>query len=308
MGAILTYQHGSNVYAVAWSPDGKLIASGGSRDNNETPLQVWTATTGHRLFADDEYDDVNAVAWAPDNRRIAVTRHDSVEVWDTTTQQRLLKYRADYNSSVSWSPNGKYIASGGENGSVGVWDVMTRKEVFPFRFTNLGHYSGVLKDESARVKVVAWAPDSIRLAVGGGVEIQVWNIATQQRLMRYSENRPGEFGGVDTLAWAPHGKRLVSGGFGNIVPVLDAATGDRLLNHQHELFDHVPAVAWSPDGSRIASGGEKGTVRVWNALTGQRLFTYTGHTSKVTAVAWSPDGKYIASGSEDETVQAWSPA
>ena len=120
--ALYTYHgHFASVNAVAWSPDGKRIASG----SNDGTVQVWDATDGGHVFTyRGHIDRVNAVAWSPDGRRIASGSADgTVQVWDAANGGHVFTYRGHSGPvwTVAWSPNGKRIASGSADKTVQVW-------------------------------------------------------------------------------------------------------------------------------------------------------------------------------------------
>ena len=161
---LYTYRgHSSGVGVVAWSPDGKRIASG-SADNT---VQVWNATDGGNVFTYPGHtDSVPSVAWSPDGKRIASGGADvTVQVWDATTGGHVYTYGGHANAveAVAWSPDGKRIASGGDDKTVQVWDATSGGHVYTYR----GH--------SDWVTAVAWSPDGKRIASGGiDHTVQVW--------------------------------------------------------------------------------------------------------------------------------------
>src|SRR6266849_9049166 len=123
MGKLITpyRKHSAPVLSIAWSPDGKKIASASA----DTNVQVWNVDTGSNILTYRGHSSkVNAVAWSPDGTRIASASEDrTVQVWDTTTGETLFIYRghAKEVSSVAWSPNGTRIASAGYDTMVHVW-------------------------------------------------------------------------------------------------------------------------------------------------------------------------------------------
>ncbi|HZT99340.1 MAG TPA: serine/threonine-protein kinase [Ktedonobacteraceae bacterium] len=281
----LTYRgHIGDVEGVAWSPDGKRIASGGG----DGTVQVWNAADGKHVFTyrghvDSTYG-VYAVAWSPDNKHIASSDDKNTQVWDAADGGNALTYSGN-GGAVAWSPDGKRIAAIGGSGIV-MWDAPAGGNVFTYR-GNGG--------------VIAWSPDGKRIASGGYYRIvQVWDAANGKNVFTYY----GHANIVLAVAWSPDGQRIASADFDRTVQVWDAANGENVLIYRGHA-NSVKSVAWSPDGQRIASGGFDKTAQVWDAADGSNVFTYRGHANNVTAVSWSPDGQRIASASFDATVQVW---
>jgi len=300
---LTTYRgHSKSVNSVAWSFDGKRIASG----SDDLTVQVWDAATGNHVFTyHGHIGIVTAVVWSPDSRLIASGSNDNTaHVWDATTGGNIFTFLADAYftvNTVSWSFDGKYIAfgdspiaingNGGQDNRVRVWDATTGNSVFTYH----GH--------SAAVTNVAWSPHEQRIAsASDDTTVQVWDATTGENVFTYH----GHSDMVTAVAWSPDGKRIASCGYDKTVQVWDATTGSNVLTYSHHS-DVVYTVAWSSDGKYIASGSVDKTAQVWDAATGNHVYTFRGHSNIVTSVVWAPNRKQIASGSADKTVQVWQP-
>jgi len=291
LGAILSTHnsHFDNVTAVAWSPNGKYIASA----SYDQTVQVWDVTTGRNIITYGGHYPlgVYTVAWAPDGKRLASGSWDkTVQVWDASTGSTLVTYRghSSWVRTVAWAPDGKYVASAGHDQTVQVWNASTGR--------NLLFYNG----HSNVVNSIAWSPDGNYIASAGKDNtVQIWNATTGKRVNTYR----GHSDQVNSVAWSPDSTYITSAGEDGTVQVVDAAAGNQVTTYKH--LAGVTTVAWSPNGTRIASGSWDSTVQMWDVTTERNIFTYRGHSAGVYALAWSPDCTRIASGSWDNTVQVW---
>ena len=279
------------VYAVAWSPDRRRIASGG----HDRTVQIWDATTGINIFTYRGHTgDVTAVAWSPNGQYIASAGLDkTVQVWETSSGHKLLTYDGHSGMvyAITWSPDGKYIAStsgGGTDNNVRTWDAVTGRNIFS--------YSG----HAYWARTVAWSPDGRYLASGSWREVEVWDIDKQRKVSTYR----GHDGWVRIVSWSPDGKRIASGGEDKTVQVWDAVRARLIATHRGHS-EWVGIVTWSPDGKRIASVSKDNILHIWDAATGANILTYRGHSTSIHAIMWLPDGKHIASASGNGAVQVW---
>ena len=191
--------------------------------------------------------------------------------------------------SVTFSSDGKRLASASRDQTIKLWDVATGKE------------SLALKGHTAEVGCVVFSPDGQRLASASTDRtVKVWDAATGQELLTLK----GHTFAVVSVAFSPDGQRLASASLDQTVKVWGATTGEESLTLKGHTSD-VKSVTFSPDGQRLASASKDKTVKVWDATTGQESLTLKGHTNSVYSVVFSPDGKRLASASWDQTVKVW---
>ncbi|MEH1777374.1 serine/threonine-protein kinase [Nostoc sp.] len=191
--------------------------------------------------------------------------------------------------SVAISPDGKTIASSGDDRKIKLWNLATGKQI-----SSLNAYS-------QQVNAVAISPDGKTL-VGGGDDntIKVWNLATEKQIRTLT----GHSDSVHALAISADSQTLVSGSDDNTIKIWDLATGEQIRTLVGHTF-WVRSVAISPDAVILASGSFDKTIKIWNLTKGYSIRTLLGNSQTVTTVAISPDGKTLASASRDRTIKLW---
>jgi WD40 repeat protein len=283
--------HPEGVEDTAYSPDGKLLATG-CRDGS---IRLWDPGSGRlvRLLVGPSLF-LSSLAWSPDNRLLAAgSREKTVCLWEAATGRLLRTMRRPASViCLAWSPDGKTIACGEEDGMVRLVEAASSRAL------------EVLQGHSSLVRGVTWSGDGRLLASGSSDgTIRLWEVGSATLLRTLG----GHEGGVDVVAFASRGKTLASGGRDSTVRLWEVETGRMvraLSGHQGD----IRALAWAPDGATLASAGTDHLVRIWETESGRKLRTLEGHTHNITSLSWSPEGSVLASGSGDTTARLWRPA
>ncbi len=281
-------RHGAEVWAVAFSPDGSTLASGG----DDHAVRLWKVADGaHRKTLSGHQALVMSVAYAPDGRSLVTGGFEgAVRVWDAAagTSRELLPAHTQPVTAVAVSPDGRIIASRGRDLVVRLWDAATHKLL---RELPCGR---------SMTGSLAFSPDSAILAMASGdVGVQLWDVERG--------TLAGEFPDPDytwSVALSGDGKTLAIGSANGEARLYDRASGQLrgvLLGHE----GGVRTMAFSPDGRTLATGSDDRTVRLWHVPTAQALLVLSGHREKIFAVHFASGGRLLASGSYDGTVQLW---
>jgi tetratricopeptide (TPR) repeat protein len=198
----------------------------------------------------------------------------------------------DYVRSITFSPDGSWLAAGFLNGAIRVWEVETGLKVLS------------LTEHLASVNSVAYSPDGLWLASGSRDKtIKLWDAATGGLI----HTLQGHSGEVRAVAFSPDGQWLVSGSHDYTVRLWRVVTGREVqtwTGHRH----HVTSAVFSPDGRVVASASMDKTIKLWDVTTGQPARTLTGHERGVASLAFSPNGRWLASGGDDRRIKIWDAA
>lgn len=280
--------HSGSVESIAFSPDGKTLASG----SYDASISLWDLSTGRQSKVFNHTYAVLSVAFSPDGRTLATGSYDkTVGLWDLKTWGKIqtLKGHSESVRSIAFSPDGKTLASGSWDKTVNLWDVASGSRIKTLQSHNSSVYS------------VAFSPDGRTLASGNDDgTVGLWDIATGSELKTLKLHKAR----VLYVVFSPDGRTLASGSSDNTVNLWDMASGVSIKTLKGHS-DSVYSVAFSSDSRTLASGSRDKTISLWNLKTGNRLGILKGHNNAVNSVAFSPDDKMLASGSSDKTIDLW---
>ncbi len=289
---------------VAFSPDGKTIAVGSVSGT----VYLYDLNTGElKMILSEHKDHVIHLAFSPDGKILATTSYEdkTICLWDVHTgTHRIIRTEHPRNvgsGGLTFSPDGKTIASGGGDGTIRFWDAHT------------GNAKKIFTGHSQEVRSVAFNPNGNYIASGcaSGI-IRLWDAGTRELIRTLNDPKNGQMNSAYSIVFSPDGKTLFCGTHDGI-HLWDAHTGKHklmLTGHTDivddiELSNIVNDITLSSNGKILASGSRDNTVRLWDAYTGEHKRTLIGHKKSINSIAFSPDGKTLASGSGDATIRLW---
>ncbi|MCG3195656.1 MAG: hypothetical protein GHCLOJNM_00123 [bacterium] len=292
------------VGALAFSPDGKLLARGGLHKVEIVTLDPASGAESAIRTLEGHADLVRSLAFSSDGTLLAAAggkpgRFGEVKIWRVAdgSQAATIQGHKDNILEIAFSPDGKRVATCSYDKFIKVWDASSGAELLS------------LKDHVDAVYSVAYSPDGKLIASGAGDRtVKIWDAETGERLITFSDCRDA----VRTVAFSPSGKLVAAGAADKMIRVWDLEASKKVFTQsstttgvlESSTFAHEGAVlklVYSGDGATLYSTGEDRLVKAWATDTFTERFMLERQSDWVTAMALSPDGELLALGCFDST-------
>ncbi|KYC40300.1 hypothetical protein WA1_27610 [Scytonema hofmannii PCC 7110] len=292
--------HHDIVWAVSFSLDGQLLASG----STDRTIKLWRRDGFLLQTLKGHSDAITSLTFSPDGQTLASASLDkTVKLWRRNSitgtfdllPYKTLKGHKDWVYSVSFSPDGTILASTSKDGSIYLW----RTD---------GSLAKRLQGHQGWVNWACFSPDGKFIASASDDKtIKIW-----RRDGRLMKTLLGHQKGVTSVAFSPNGQMLASAGRDKTVKLWrwsDSDNQDGLIFRLDKTLQHHNSTIWSvsfsPDSKQLASAGDDNTINLWSA-SGRLIKSFKGHSDAVASVAFNPDNKFLVSASYDKTVKQWS--
>jgi WD40 repeat protein/serine/threonine protein kinase len=323
-------RHGDEVHAIAFSPDGRRLATAGANRQ----ARLWDVSTGSPLADPLKHDaPTRAIAFNPEGTLLATAGDEPrIRRWDALSGEPVgaaISTGAPVTALV-FSLDGSRIAATSEAGNPFLWDTVTgqpacapqagRARVGAVSFSPDGVTLAVADDDGvvtlhdvatgklsgeplvhgSPIRTLGFDTDGRRLlagSVGGG--IWLWDLS--RRLAVVTLANQGE---IRCVAFQPKGEAFVAVGVSGTARLRQSATG-RPIGEPLDQNSRVDCLAFRPDGTLLATGGPDGMVRFWCASTGLPIGPPLEHGGVVRALVFSHDGRRLAAGGSEANVRCW---
>lgn len=334
---VASFLHEQYVEAVALSPDGKWLATG----SGDGTARIWDLAAKNELKRFTHYTQVEFVGFTADGKLLVTSNAGKVKVWDVMSNEVMKVIEEDVVKIVALSSDGRWLATGSNDGLFRVWDINTGKEVgrtiHPNPLSSIaigfsadshqlatGNFYGpigvwqieplpemVLKGEGeVAINEVIFSPNSHWLAAKREDNmVQLWAISSTQEIAHIQHQNQ-----IHDFTFSPDSRWLATASADNTAQILNIAHPNEVVLLKHD--GPVNQVAFSPDDRQAATASNDGTARIWEVKTGKEMIRLEHGTSadtpsaetagpNVKALDFNPDNRHLVTGSTDGTARIW---
>lgn len=285
--------HKDLVWLIAWSPDGKYIASG----SFDTTLKIWTADTQEtKLVVRSTKTPAEAdnypwsLSWSTNNLLAVSFVDGTVQVLDPAASKRVQQLEEPFSGTpdIAWSPDEKYLAISAFTDGIYVCEYPSWNVVQTF------------KEHTESVDAVAWSPDGKYIASGSSdTTVRVWEPLTAKQVIVSNKHTDR----IAAVSWSPDSKCVVSSAQDRTVVAWNVETGQVIFNRETETGAPMGTVSWSPNGKYIALYDGHAQVDILHASTGE--VKQSLQTGVIYGVSWSPDNTKLAVACYENKAEIW---
>jgi len=284
--------HEGDVFCVAWSPDGRRLATAGK----DGTLRIWNSTTGQQLHvARGHTDEVTSVVYSTDGSRIYTGSEDgTIRCWHAQTAEPgpIWTGHTDHVMALAMSPRGDCLASGGRDCTVLLWNLQ----------------SGVVEhvwETQDVVRVLQFSPSGDWLCSGDeSVQLRAWETATGKLAFVRSSVGEQHF----AMAFHPDGECLVAAGRLEVLRFWRPSDQTLIKELESKHREWVQSLAFSPTGRTLASAGKDGVINLWDSSDYSHQISLLGHQGRIWSVAFAPDGRLASAGADNARIWNNAPA
>ncbi|MFC1707571.1 WD40 repeat domain-containing protein [Planctomycetota bacterium] len=286
--------HRKGVQSVAFSPDGRLLASG----SDDATVKIWKVADGSmlRTLTGHKDEEVQCVQFSSDGASV-FSGGDAGTLCHFAAHSGELLAAIEAHRDTLWeidvAPNGKLLATSGRDGAVRVWDLASMACVRTFK----------VDDDRYGVRTVAFCPQGNRLLFAYGDFVELRELDSGNRVVRVEAEWASPF----SVCFSPDGRFFVCASTSHVLTMWESATGRRVRSFANEKKrGYNYAVRFTRDGSNLVTSGADGMVRMWEVGSAELRRAFRGHYGNVLSLDLSPDGRFLVTGgSNDKAIKLW---
>ncbi len=266
------------------------------------------ATAKSVLVFSQHRQTVRSLSWSSDGKMLASGANDAqLFTWDLIGTVHVQRKQAGAVRAVAWSPDGQQLVVGAAN-LVMFLNPLTGAVL-----------AEPAKMHTAAITTLAWSPRQPLQVVSGGLDKRavIWNTTTYMPQTIFTQHTTA----IESASWAPDGQTIGTSSQGGLVRVWNAISGQQVHGYFMDAQIPMRAVSFASSGGQLAVGGDDGIVRLWDGLVcqqqgpsafGTRCLDvpqrWHAHRGSIRSLAWSPDARFLATGGDDGMLAIWYPA